>query len=215
MKRLLIALVLCLLPLCAGAESLTTHIVGRTSEGEHIHQLIADNGQALYFTALEPAPFVQKEDVNFDGAPDIVVCVSQGASNGFFEFFVYDNGAYVQAMHEGLGYGLANYQLYPEKGLVLSQASNGHAGALHEWFLFRWRGTDLQLVSSAVSTELTESAFTDTAWTQTVYNDRYHITVMRYGEHAWEWEVVWQQVATVDDMLAGDIFDQERAALFP
>ena len=191
-----------------------TQIVGRTSEGEHIHQLMADNGQALYFTALEPEPFVKKEDVNFDGVPDIVVCVSSGASNGHFEFFVNDNGTYVQAAHDGMDAGLANYQLYPEQGAVLSQATAGHAGALHVWHLFRWQGTDLKMISSSVSDELSESTFTDTAWTQTVYSGLYEVTVMHYGENVWDWEVVLQKVVTEDDMIAGDIFEEERIALW-
>lgn len=214
MKRLLLLLLLCLLPCLAAAETLPARAVGRTSEGENIFELIADNGQALYFTSIEPAPFVKKEDVNFDGVPDIVVCVSSGASNGYFEFFVNNNGQYVQAAHDGMGAGLANYQLYPEQGAVFSQASAGHAGALHVWHLFRWQGTDLQLVSSAVSDELTESTFTDISWTQTVYSGLYEVTVTHYGENAWEWEVVLQKTVTEEDIITGNIFEEERAILW-
>ena len=95
-KYLAILLLLCLL-LPAQAE-----IVGKTSNGEHIHAYTADNGQTIYFTALEPDPFITRQDVNFDGQEDLLVCVSAGASNGYFEFFVREDERYVQSSHDGL-----------------------------------------------------------------------------------------------------------------
>lgn len=113
-------------PAAEGANA-STVILGMTADWDYIHQYIAPNGQALYFTAVEEAPPITFRDVNFDGVTDIVIFVSMGASNFFTEFFVYDTaaGEYIRAEHRGIDYGLCNYQLYPEYGIVVSQANNG------------------------------------------------------------------------------------------
>lgn len=212
MKKLGCLLLACLLSVSALAEGLTLRVVGMTSDGELIHELTADNGQKIYFTALEPMPYVQLEDVNFDGVSDIAVCVSAGASNAFFEFFVYDDGVYVQAAHDGQGYGLANYQLYPEQGMVMSQANNGHAGALHEWRLFCWQGTDLKLVRSAVSQNHAEYTMTDNTFVTTEYLHEYEITVRDHA--SLEGDVIWQTVVSDQAMLDSNVFEAESAALW-
>ena len=212
MKKWLCLLLACLLPIAALAESLTLRVVGMTSDGSLIHELTTENGQRIYFTALEPSPEVWMEDVNFDGANDIVACVGAGASNMFFEFFVYEDGVYVQASHDGTGDGLCNYQLYPELNMVLTQANNGHAGALHEWRLFRWEGTSLQLIRSAVSQNRQEYDMTENAFVTTEYLSEYEITVRDHG--GWEGEIIWQATVSESDMIDGWVFEQESAALW-
>ena len=210
-KRFFFLLILVLaLPVTATAQ-----IVGRTSNDEYIHAYTADNGQTIYFTALEAEPNVTKRDVNFDGQEDLVVMTSMGASNFFYEFFVNDGGRYVQAQHFGLSTGLCNYELYPELGIVASHASNGHAGALYEKCLFRWEGTDLRLIRRGSSEELTEFAFTDGAYTVTTYKDRLHIVIRDYAFGDYEGTVLWDQAVDLNQMeMDAAMFDQVTALLW-
>lgn len=67
-----------------------------------------------------------------------MIITSQGASNEYCEFFVLSDGRYVMANHYGMEYGLPNYKLYPEKGIVSIYANNGNGGSLYEENLLRW-----------------------------------------------------------------------------
>lgn len=126
-KRLCsLLLVLLLLPAAAPAE-----VVGR--EGmygdEYIHRIEAPNGQALYYLSKEEEAFVTYRDVNFDGMEDIVVISSQGASNTWFLFFVWDGENYVRAGWDaGDDTGLPNYELLAGDGLVLASCNDGLGG---------------------------------------------------------------------------------------
>ena len=205
MKKVLLTLLLLCVAFSAQAE-----IVGQTSDGEYIHAYTADNGQVIYFTALEEAPFVEKADVNFDGALDLVACVGQGASNYFFEFYVWDGSRYAYAPHEGIGYGLCNYRLYPEKGLVLSHANNGFAGALHEVCLFKWEGTALQMIRRAVSDLDSEYIWYDDGYALRSYDNRLHVTVSGCTLSG-EWETLLEEnVSLADDSW----YAREESALW-
>lgn len=177
-----------------GFGSSRTRIVGTTGEGGHIHAFTAPNGQPLYFVALETEPPVVTEDVNFDGLDDIVVYTAMGASNFFCEFYVYDGEQYIRAEHPGIDYGLCNYQLYPEKGIVHSGANNGFAGALHEDCLFRWEGSSLRLIRRAVSEEWTESLFDGDTYTQIIHSDTLHMRVWDYSGGQYEGKLVLEQI---------------------
>ena len=138
-----------LLPLTASCEAMrlpVIQIVGHTGDGEYIHAYMADNGQTVHFTAPDENPSVTLEDVNLGGIPDLICTTSAGVSNAFCEFFVYQDGVYVQAEYPGMSYGLCNNVLYPEYGLVFSHDNNGFAGALFEDCLFTWDGTDLRFL---------------------------------------------------------------------
>lgn len=204
MKKMLVVLLLLCMVFSAQAE-----IVGQTSAGEWIHAYRADNGQMIYFTALEDEPFIEKADVNFDGLEDLIVCVSAGASNGFFEFFVFDGEVYVQANHDGIGYGISNYQLYPEKGLVLSHANNGFAGALHEDCLFRWEGTDLKMIRRAVADLDSEYIWYDDGYVLRSYDSRLRVTVGGYAPSG-EWETILEESV----QLADDSWYERKEAAF-
>ncbi len=182
-KRLCsLLLVLLLLPAAAPAE-----VVGR--EGmygdEYIHRIEAPNGQALYYLSKEEEAFVSYRDVNFDGMEDIVVISSQGASNTWFLFFVWDGENYVRAGWDaGDDTGLPNYELLAGDGLVLASCNDGWAGGLHHRWLYRWEGTDLRLVRSAVSEEYQEMAVDGQtgAVVTTTYNDRMSVRVIEPGD---------------------------------
>lgn len=112
MKRLLMILLTLLLCVPACAEEQTT-VLGHMPDGEYIHQYIAPNGQLLWFTAMEENPYIKLEDVNFDGAQDIVVFTFRGANNSYSMFFVYNAHAdvYTLATHPGDENGICNYVL--------------------------------------------------------------------------------------------------------
>lgn len=214
-KRLCsLLLVLLLLPAAAPAE-----VVGR--EGmygdEYIHRIEAPNGQALYYLSKEEEAFVSYRDVNFDGMEDIVVISSQGASNTWFLFFVWDGENYVRAGWDaGDDTGLPNYELLAGDGLVLASCNDGWAGGLHHRWLYRWEGTDLRLVRSAVSEEYQEMAVDGQtgAVVTTTYNDRMSVRVIEPGDEGGQ-RVLWEGIVT-QEQAASDpqAFAQEEAAFW-
>ena len=162
-----------------------TEVVGRTSDGWCIHAYEADNGQMLYFTALEAEVNILYDDVNFDGIQDLVIYTSMGASNAYCEFFVWHDGRYVMAEHPAIDYALPNYQLYPEKGIVATHANNGYAGAAYEECLFRWEGTKMKLIRRGVSENTKIHSFVNGVSTETTDHDKVTITVYDYtGDRA-------------------------------
>ncbi len=214
-KRLCsLLLVLLLLPAAALAE-----VVGR--EGmygdEYIHRIEAPNGQALYYLSKEEEAFVSYRDVNFDGMEDIVVISVQGASNTWFLFFVWDGENYVRAGWDaGDDTGLPNYELLAGDGLVLASCNDGWAGGLHHRWLYRWEGTDLRLVRSAVSEEYQEMAVDGQtgAVVTTTYNDRMSVRVIEPGDEGGQ-RVLWEGIVT-QEQAASDpqAFAQEEAAFW-
>lgn len=214
-KRLCsLLLVLLLLPAAAPAE-----VVGR--EGmygdEYIHRIEAPNGQALYYLSKEEEAFVSYRDVNFDGMEDIVVISVQGASNTWFLFFVWDGENYVRAGWDaGDDTGLPNYELLAGDGLVLASCNDGWAGGLHHRWLYRWEGTDLRLVRSAVSEEYQEMAVDGQtgAVVTTTYNDRMSVCVIEPGDEGGQ-RVLWEGIVT-QEQAASDpqAFAQEEAAFW-
>jgi hypothetical protein len=131
--------------------------VGYATSGKMIFRLIApDNGQSLYFTSAENRPAVYQQDVNGDGAMDLVVTTARGVSNEFVAFFVRTDATYEYVQVPQLEDGLCNYVLYPQQQLVLSYANNGAAGAYHDTALFRWEGNTLKLLRRSKGEEAVE-----------------------------------------------------------
>ena len=185
------------------AANLETEIrqVGQTFDGYSIYSYTAPNGQLLYFSGLED-PWVTFEDVNFDSHKDIVITIIRGASNFFTEFFVWQNGEYVYAPHDGLDYGLCNYQLYPEHGLVFSGANNGGAGAEHEDVLFRWEGNKLKAIRRAVSEthSATTHSIAGTEYTTTSYLQQLRVRVWDYSRSIYEGELIYDDVINLQQL---------------
>jgi len=175
--------------------------VGQTYDGDFIFSWPAPNGQTLFFTGLEE-PSIKFEDVNFDGHDDVVVFIIRGASNFFTEFFVWDDGQYVYAQHPGLEYGICNYQLYPEYGIVHSGANNGYAGALHEDVLMRWEGNKLRVIRRAVSDHETETADLPEheGYVTTTYLQKLRVCVWDYASGVYEGELVYETVFDLDEL---------------
>lgn len=186
--------------------------IGETFDGYFIYSWPAPNGQTLYFTGLED-PGIIMEDVNFDGHEDVVVTIIRGASNFFSEFFVWDDGSYVRAGNDGLDYGLCNYHLYPEYGIVHSDANNGNAGALHEDVLFRWEGTELKAIRRAVSEEYSETTrFSDGNGYTTTYDfQNLRVRVWDYSKDVYEGELIYDDVVSLKQINNGDDYNRAFA----
>ncbi len=205
---------LCLLTLAVGAlgESVP-EMVGNAPEDEFIFRYVAPNGQEIYFVARENPPYVKMEDVNFDGVDDLVITTIIGATNFYTEFFVWDGDKYVMASHTGAQYGLCNYTLYKESGLVLSSQNNGMAGALFERHLFRWEGTNLTLVRSAVSEEYSTVTFDADRFTTVTDQSRVRIVLRDFTQNIYEGDVLSDQTITLYEFTS-ERFAAEEAALF-
>ena len=163
----------------AAAPAAVSSIVGTTADGGYIHAYDAGNGQMIYFVAMEAEPFITREDVNFDGHEDLVVTTIRGATNCYYEFFVWTGSGYVRADHPGLE-GVANYVLYPEKGYVYSSANGGNAGALFEDCLMYWDGATLRLVRRAVSEGLREYRAEGASFVIVMHDRQASLTVYGY-----------------------------------
>ena len=215
MKRLLICLLMLMLCATAHAGEETT-ILGRMPDHEYIHQYMAPNGQILWFTAREEHPHITQEDVNFDGKEDIVIFTIRGASNFFALFFLYDAQAdvYTLATHPGEKNGICNYVLHPELGLVESQANNGSAGAEHEYRLYRWEGTQLKCIRTALSESKCESTFENGIHTDVYYYDILHMTVRNHELGDYDSSLVWEKVITLDEEAFRAAHEEEMTALW-
>lgn len=200
--------------LLSEVSSVTT-VLGRTADWYYIHQYTAPNGQNIYFTALEENVHLIYEDVNFDGFQDIVVHSVMGASSFFSEFFVYSPtyADYVRVVNDSGEDRLCNYQLYPEYGLVGTQANNGYAGLLHVRNLYRWEGNELRLIRSVVSDEWTEDFYEGQTYTSIIHGDTLHITVRDYTD-PYEENVLWELIIPKEDTDYRDVFNEETEALW-
>jgi len=213
MKRWILFLLAALM--CLSQAAAETTILGYMPDGEYIHQYAAPNGQLLWFTAMEKEPHIKLEDVNFDGHEDIVVFVTMGATNFYVEFFVYDAAAdmYVMAVHPDTEDGISNYGLNPELGIVESQASNGSAGLLNVYKLYRWEGNKLRLIRSATSDEWSEGIFEGQTYTNIIHGDTLHVTVR---DHSREYDesIVWERIIPREDVDYDELHREEMNALW-
>ena len=200
MRRKIGTALLFVLLLCMPAMA---EIVGTTPQFEYIHRYIAPNGQNIYYVSREDEwATVQQKDVNFDGHDDLVFLITLGASNGFFEFYVWDEGQYVlagrNALHDD---GLPNCVLDPERGLVTTYHQIGWAGLLHEKHIFRWEGNDLKLVRYAISENQRTSVFEGDVFVTIENNDLVHVRVFecRYSEGERTDEVLFERVVSMKE----------------
>lgn len=149
--------------------------------GPVIMRITASNGQSLHFvTCLPSDAIVHSADVNFDGADDLAVMVSSGATNSVYRLFIRQGDRYI-AVNDGQEDGLFNLTLYPELGLVESQGTSGLAGALHEHILLKWEGTRLAPVRRAVCDHEETTSFQSDSFTITC---RYNLLRSR----VWDYE---------------------------
>ncbi|MDD6049820.1 MAG: hypothetical protein PUC00_00885 [Clostridiales bacterium] len=192
-----------------------TTILSQENVDSYIHQYIAPNGKPIYFSAVLREPIISFDDVNFDGNMDIVVLISSGVSNAYYAFFVYNpqSDAYERAFLLCGEEALRNYVLRPEQQIVVSQGSNGAAGALHETYLYRWQGHELTLIRSAVSEDLTVMEFDEHRFTTTLYDDLLHMTV-RDHQQGGEGDILWEKTVPHEETEMMNALAEEEAALW-
>ncbi len=215
MKKSLVYLMFFLL-LAAPA---TAEIVAQTPQEEYIHRYAAENGQDIYYVSREDEwANVLKEDVNFDGHDDLVFPVTLGASNGFFEFWLWEDGQYVLAGRNALfDSGLPNYRLHPEQGLVSTWQHNGSAGLMHEAHIFRWDGTNLKLVRYAIAENQKTAIFEGDLFITIENSGLVQVRVFEceYGEFEREDKVIFDQtVSRREGLDERALLDAENAALW-
>lgn len=161
-----------------------------------IYRYTAPNGQELYFVAdAMEEPVVQMEDVNFDGTDDAVITTRMGASNAYYEFYVWDGQQYIFATPADLAEsGLANYGLDAEKGYVFSHANNGMAGLECEVGVYRWEGLELKPVRVLRAETKSEWQNYDSYSFAVVYDTRLlQATVTDYTADVYEGNVIWEK----------------------
>ncbi len=190
-----------LLPAMAGAE-----IIGRPADG-YMHRYVADNGQEICFVSSSEEALVETDaDVNFDGYPDLAVVTSLGASNAWYEFYLWEDGKYVFAERETDS--SINYSLAGGKYLV-SWSNDGSAGLLFHAQVCRWDGNVLKLVRAMTSEEETVTTWEGDTMTTTMHTDRLHVTVWENaadGTQVIRWEKTYsplpEDAAAFDEMDA-------------
>lgn len=201
------------------AAPAAAQIVGVTPQSDYIHRYIAPNGQEIYYVSREDEwATVQEEDVNFDGHDDLIFLITLGASNGFFEFWVWDDGQYVLAGRNALNdNGLPNFTLYPEQGLVATYHQMGWAGLLNEQHIFRWEGNNLKLVRYAVSQEQETAIFEGDLFITILNNGYLQVRVYecRYGEGERTDEVIYERIVNLNEEFDEQaLLEEEDAVLW-
>ena len=188
MKRFMLCLLVFLLaltPSMAEDNMESLRVVG-VSGDEFIWRFQADNGQNIYFTSREAEPFIQYQDINFDGILDLTILTTRGASNFFYKLFVFSNNHYSPVRLMGYEGDAVNFQLHPEEKLISTHANNGYAGALFETTLYQWDGTDLYPVRKATSEEYKEASLNNATYTLITHLDQLHVTFRDYSANAYE-----------------------------
>ena len=172
------------LPCLAGAE-----IVGRTADG-YIHRFTADNGQEIYFVSTSKEAFVQYDDVNFDGHQDLAVATVLGASNTWYEFYLWNGNEYEYA--ERWTADIVNYELADGK-YVLSRSNDGSAGMLFHAQICVWDGNVLKPIRTMVSEEENTIVWEGRIKTETLNLDRLQVTVWELSDPVGAAEVLWEK----------------------
>ena len=156
---------------------------------------------------MEKEPPVRYEDVNFDGHPDLVMVTALGASNAYYEFYLWNGSEYEYAEH--WIDDIINYELVDGQYLV-SRSNDGNAGTLFHAEICVWDGNVLKSIRTIVSEEETSIVWEGRIGTQTTNLDRLHVTVWEADSLVGEATVLWEKTyepfpenqAALDEMEA-------------
>ena len=168
------------------AVTASAEIVGRTADG-YIHRYTADNGQEIH--------------------PDLVMVTALGASNAYYEFYLWNGSEYEYAEH--WIDDIINYELVDGQYLV-SRSNDGNAGTLFHAEICVWDGNVLKSIRTIVSEEETSIVWEGRIGTQTTNLDRLHVTVWEADSLVGEATVLWEKTyepfpenqAALDEMEA-------------
>ncbi|MBQ9265183.1 MAG: hypothetical protein IJ189_13375 [Clostridia bacterium] len=197
---LILTLMLALTVSAARAE-----VVGYAGDDGYIHRYACPNGQELYFVSTLQEPYIEFTDLNGDGTADMTVVTALGASNAWYEFFIWDGDQYVMAQHSE---PIINYSI--QDGYIYSRSNNGMAGAMFDACLLRWEGTELRPVRVMKSEEKSETTWQENQITTTSWLDICRVRLWNcvqqdeYQERAllWEKEFAPDDLAIYDEMDA-------------
>ena len=149
------------------------------------------------------------EDVNFDGYNDLVLVTMAGASNTVFTFYLWneETGAFEWYGGEGIW----NYQLYPAQGVILSTATSGWAGLLHESRVYAWDDAckELQLLRISQWDTLHETV-TEQNGDNLVFTERYDDSVIVETYTDFENETEYSESHPSRDYQEDDVFAAQR-----
>lgn len=187
--------------------------------GGAIYRYTAPDGQEIYLVADErQEPVLHREDVNFDGVEDVVALTRLGASNAFYDFFVWDGRQYVYATPPGQEAGLANYGLDADRGYVWTQANNGMAGLECEYGVYRWQGTELapvRVLRAETSSRWQDSPDGSYSFAIVYDNRILRATVTDYPDGVYEGRVIWEKEFELEaeDFDGAEVWEEMRGAL--
>lgn len=167
-----------------------------------VFRITAPNGQSLYVVSVMERPVVHGLDVNFDGAEDLAVMVSSGASNEVYRLFIRQGEEYLP-VYDSTEEGLFNPAFYPDARLVGSHGSSGYAGALHEDILLRWEGSRLIPVRRAVCESRQEMVDDEQGYTMKTWYQLLHARVYAYDRDG----------LGEDHLLYEEIYDMEAQGM--
>ena len=209
-KNIVLALVIVSVLMLSLAPTAGAEIVGRTYDG-YIHRWTAGNGQDLYFVSNTEEPLVETDkDVNFDGHPDLAVVTVLGASNAYYDFYLWNGGEYEYA--ERSAGDIVNFELVDGRYLV-SRRNDGSAGALFHTEICVWDGSVLKSIRTMVSEEETSIDWKGRIQTLTTNLDRLHVTLWQTDGLAGEAAVLWEK--TYDPFSENpDAFDEMESHLW-
>ena len=184
-----------------------------------IYRYTAPDGQEIYLVADErQEPVLHREDVNFDGVEDVVALTRLGASNAFYDFFVWDGRQYVYATSPGQEAGLANYGLDADRGYVWTQANNCMAGLECEYGVYRWQGTELapvRVLRAETSSRWQDSPDGSYSFAIVYDNRILRATVTDYPDGVYEGRVIWEKEFELEaeDFDGAEVWEEMRGAL--
>jgi len=196
MKKTVTAVVLSLLLVLLTASAHAEVLGMVTEEGDTYIQRLNIDGQELIFTSLEENISVLEKDVNFDGRADLLLTTRLGATNiGQLIYLATDEG-YQQA-----SCGLVwNMFLDEERGLLISQMSNGMAGALTDYTVYRWDGLTPVKVRYGSSCEKETFVSTAEGYEVIHYSQVLRRRVWEYTDGEYNGELIWEDEITLDEL---------------
>lgn len=201
---------------CVASADVVGIVTGDFSDGK-ICRTIAPNNQELFYVSSADQEYAKLEDVNSDGAEDVVVLTISGASNTAYRFFIWNGAEFTPVVTIGKAQHLYNYQLHPELGLISTSLNNGLAGALHEQYIYRWVGNELHLIRYAQAVEDSTWSFEDGIATTRVDTNAIAIRVCDVGfsdADGYSETMIWEQKASLTDENLDKILEQEQAILW-
>lgn len=203
MKKAIISCgLLCVLAMLAfAAQAADIVCVERNALGfdsaYHIMKATLDNGQVIYYAAMEDNGAHVMADVNFDGYEDFVPTVVLGARNYCSVFYLYNPQTGLYEPLYTIDQGFWNYSLNDEKKYIISEEQDGYL--YRDIKIYAWQENMLTLLRCATVEGLRTVEFDDAGMTEYRDFSRYEMTVRDFTNDPERGEIIYQQVYPEDD----------------